>query len=68
MMVETDQCDVIILRNLIQKVCSGSAAVVVDNVVGTILEVLRNFLLNHRDDHKSLLKYLEASDRKFEVL
>ena len=68
MMVETDQCDVIILRNLIQKVCSGSAAVVVDDVLGTILEALCNFLLNHGDDHDSLPKYLEASDHKFEVL
>ena len=68
MIVKDDEYDVTMLYNLIRKVCSGSTSVVVEDVVGSVLEALCNFLLNHREDHESLPKYIEASDHKFEVL
>ena len=68
MIVEDDMHNVTILHNLIRKVCSGSTSVVVDDVVGTVLKVLCNFLLNHEDNNDSLPKYMESSDYKFEVL
>ena len=68
MIVEDDMHNVTILHNLIRKVCSGSTSVVVDDVVGTVLEKLCNFLLNRGNDHDSLPKYIELSDHKFEIL
>ena len=40
MMIKNDYYDVTTLYNLIRKVCSGSASVVVEDVVGLMLEAL----------------------------
>ena len=67
-MIQDDACDVTVLHHLIRKACSGSTSVVVDDVVGSTLEALFNFLLNRGEDHESLPKHMEASDHRFEVL
>ena len=56
------------LCNLIHKICSSSISVIADDMVGTILEALHNYLLNRGEDHDSLPKFMESSDHKFEVL
>ena len=48
MMVLQDEYDITILYKLIRKIYSGSTSIVVDNIVGTVLEVLYNYLLNRR--------------------
>ena len=53
---------------MIKKVWSGSTSVIVDDIVDNILEALFNYLCNQDEDHKSLLKFMESSDHKFEVL
>jgi len=68
MIIEDNQHDVTVLCNLIRKVCSGSISVIIDDIIGTILEALYNYLLNRAKDHELLPKYLEASDHKFEIL
>ena len=53
---------------LIRKLCSRSISVITDNIVGNILEVLFNYLYNHRENSKSLLKFIEYLDHKLKVL
>ena len=57
-----------ILYNLIQKICSSSTSVVVDDTVGTTLEDLCNYLLNCEEDYNLLFKFIELLDDTFEVL
>ena len=67
-MVKDNEYNITALHNLIKNVCSGSISVVADDVVGSVLEALHNFLLNFGKDYDSLSKYMEVSNHKFKVL
>ena len=41
---------------------------VANNIAGTTLEAFYNYLLNRREDHNSLIKFIESLDYKVEVL
>ena len=56
------------LHNLVKKICNDSTYVVVDDVVGNMLESLHSVFLIRGDDHTSLPKCLEVSQHRFEVL
>ena len=56
------------LLGLMKKVCNGSAHVVVDDVVGNLLESLFNAIWIRIYDFLSLPKYMEASDHRYSVL
>ena len=60
-MVKTKRYCAMKLYELARKNYNGSTHVVVDDVVGNILEALYNVLLITGDDFQSLPKYLEAS-------
>ena len=56
------------LLGLIKKICNGSTRVVVDDVVGNLLESLFNAVWIRGDDFPSLPKYIEALDHRYSVL
>ena len=61
-MVKTKWCCAMKLLELVKKICDGSMFVVVDDIVGNLLEAMHNSLLIYRDDFPMLPKYLEASE------
>ena len=56
------------LYAMVKKTCNGSTYVVVDDVVGKMLEYLHNVFLIRCNDCITLLKYHEAAQHRFKVL
>ena len=56
------------LLELVKKTWSGSTCVTVDDVVGSVLESLRNALLIRGDDCSTFPKCHEATQNRFEAL
>ena len=67
-MVEDGGCNVVILHKLVRKICNGSAAVMVDDVLGNMLEAMCNYMHIRGDDFPILSKYLESTKQRIEVL
>lgn len=67
-MVTKQRFSAMILHKLIQKICNGSTAVVVEDIISSMLEGLCNFMLVKWEDYATLPKYLEASEHKYQVL
>ena len=59
--IDEDSYNVIVLHKLVKKIYNSSASIIVDYVLGNILEALRNFLLIKGNKYPSLAKYLEAA-------
>ena len=58
----------IVLCRLVKKIYNGSSYVVVNNVLGNVLEAMHNFMLIKGDKYLSMLKYLEAVKQRFNIL
>ena len=56
------------LCKLIKKICNGSTSVVVEYVLGNLVEDFHRFTLILGDEYDTLHKYMEASQHEFEVL
>lgn len=56
------------LWELVKKSCNGSACAVVDDVIGNLIEAMRNALLVRGDDFSSLPKCLEALEHRHKIL
>ena len=67
-MVQKNRFDTIKLYQLICKNCNRFTTVVVDDVMGNLVERLHNFMLYWGEEYDSLSKYLKASENKFEIL
>ena len=67
-MIKTKRYCAMQLLGLVRKICNGSTYVVVDDVVGSLIESLHNALLIRGDDFNSLPKYLEVSEHRYAVL
>ena len=55
------------LHQMIRKNCNGSSHVVVDNVIGTMLESTCSMKMIRVDEHDALLKCLEATENRYQV-
>ena len=67
-MVKSNWYKAIKLYKLVQKNYNGSTSIVVEDVLGNIVESLYNLVLIRRDNYTSLLIYLEVSKYRTEVL
>ena len=67
-MVKSKRHCVMKLLGLVRKICNVSACVIVDDVLGSLIESLFNVLMIRGDDFKSLPKNLEASEHRHDVL
>ena len=56
------------LYELVKKNCNGSTVVVVDDVIGNLIEGLYNFVLMCGKEYDALPRYLQAFEHKYEVL
>lgn len=56
------------LHSLVKKNCNGSTNVVVDDIIGNLVESLYGIILMRGDDYTSFSKYLEALIHKYQVL
>ena len=52
-------------HGLIRKICNGYDSVIAVDVVGKMIEALRNFALIRGEEHDSLHKHLETSEHRF---
>ena len=67
-MEEKNRWDAMKLYKLVKKNCNGSTVVVVDDVIGNLIEGIFNFVLIRGDDYDALPQYLKAYEHKYEVL
>ena len=67
-MEKKNRCNVMKLCELVKKNCNGSAVVVVDDVIGNLIEGLCNFVLMRGEEYDALPRYLQAFEHKYEVL
>ena len=67
-MVQSNRYCAMKLYSLVKRNCNGSTYVMVDDVMGNLIEALYSVLLIRGDEYPNLPKYLEASDHKFVVL
>ena len=61
-MIVSHRYDMIVLYQLIRKIYNGLTSIVVDNMLGNIIESLYSFMLEHGDDYSLLTKYMKASE------
>ena len=59
--IKNEGYNVMTLHKLVKKICNGSSAVMVNDVLGNILESMYNCMLIRGDDYPTLAKYLEAT-------
>ena len=52
---------------LIRKNCNCSACVVIEDVIGTIMESMHSMMMIMGDECDSLPKYLEATENRYQV-
>ena len=62
------RCCAMKLWELVKKCCNGSTCVVVDDVIGNLLETMCNTLLIRGDNFASLPKYLKATEQRHKML
>ena len=64
-MQKSKHFNTIILYSLVQKIYNSLIAVIVEDVLGNLVELIYSFLLVKREDYDSLGKYLEATEYYF---
>ena len=67
-MVKRNRFYTLKLWKLIEKICNGSTAAVVEDVIGNMIEALFNFFLAHGEEYDALSRCLQAYEYKFDVL
>ena len=68
LMVKRNRFCTMKLHDLVKKVMNGSTAVVVEDVIGNMIEAMFNFMLIRAEEYEALPKYLQAFEHRFEVL
>ena len=68
LMVARKRHNSMMLHQLIKKMCNGSTSVVVEEVLGNLVEALHNFVLIRGEEHDTLPKCMESSQNRYEVL
>ena len=66
--VQEDGYGMIVLYKLVKKICNGSSYIVVNNMLGNVLEAMYNFIFIKDDKYLLLVKYLEIAKQQFDVL
>ena len=67
-MVKKNKLCAVKLHDLVRKNCNGSTVVVVEDVIGNLIEALFNFALIRGEEYEHFPKCLQAQEYKFEVL
>ena len=68
LMISANRCDVMVLYQLIKRICDGSTHVIVEDVLGNLADTLHNFSLIQGEEYDTLQKHMEDSQYRFEVL
>lgn len=64
-MLNSNRFDAIKLYQIICKSCNGSTLVIVEDILGNLIEGIYNYFLMSGENHEMILKYHKATEHQF---